>query len=77
MMQVPTHGTAAHEEDADVSESGKQRGGCLACASMSSPMEVHEDKLSLLSPDGQPLAQRQTGDACQPLLLMSCASSVC
>ena len=46
-------GTAAREEDANVADSGKQRGRRLAGASMSSLKEVHGDKLSLLSPDGQ------------------------
>ncbi len=79
MMQVTNLGTAAREEDANVAESGKQRGGRLAGVSLSSLREVHGDKLSLLSRVGQPLLtpQHQTGDACQPLLLMSCASSVC
>ena len=54
MVQLPTPGTAAHEEHANAADSGKQRGGCLA-GSMSSLTEVHENKLSLLSQNGQPL----------------------
>jgi len=34
-MQVTNLGTAAREEDANVAESGKQRGGRLAGVSMS------------------------------------------
>ena len=69
---------AACQEDDNVAERGKQRVGCLAGASMSSLTEVLRDKLSLLSPDGQPLStpQRSTGDVCQPLLSVSCASRV-
>ncbi len=51
----PPQGTAAHEEHATAAESGKQRGGCLANASMSSVTETNGDKLRLLSQGGQPL----------------------
>ncbi|DBA68597.1 TPA: hypothetical protein ACH3X2_013535 [Trebouxia sp. C0005] len=59
ILRSPTQGTAAREEDAIVADSGKQRGGCLAGASMSSVIEILGDKLSLLSPDGQPLSTPQ------------------
>ncbi len=58
-MQVTNPGTAAHEEDANVAESGKQRGWRLAGVSTSSLREVYGDKLSLLSRDGQPLLTPQ------------------
>ncbi|DBA68603.1 TPA: hypothetical protein ACH3X2_013541 [Trebouxia sp. C0005] len=53
--QFPTQVTAACEEDASVAETGKLRGDCLAGASMSPQREEFGGKLSLLSPDSQPL----------------------
>lgn len=46
-MQL-TYGTSARDKDASVAESGKQREGGLAGASMSSLTEVLGNKLCLL-----------------------------
>ncbi len=53
--RLPTQGTAARQEDADVADQGKQKGGCLAGTCSSSVREIPGDRLSLLSQDGQPL----------------------
>ncbi|KAL0046183.1 hypothetical protein WJX82_005097 [Trebouxia sp. C0006] len=55
--RVPSQGAAAREEDDNVAESGKLRGGCLADVFTFSLTEVHGDKLSLLSQDDQLLSR--------------------